>query len=44
LPPIRGNRSKTVDQLILELVTAIKMGAAKLVNNRKKRKRWEIPD
>jgi hypothetical protein len=43
-PPIPRQRSKTADQFLLEKITAIKAGPAKLVNNRKKRKRCENPD
>jgi hypothetical protein len=39
-----ARRSKTADQLLLELIPAIKSGTAKLVNNRKKRERCENPD
>jgi hypothetical protein len=43
-PPIRGDRSKAVDQSLLELIPAIKSRAANLVNNRKTRERCENPD
>jgi hypothetical protein len=37
-------RSKAVEQLLLEMIPAIKVRAANLVNNRKKRERCENPD
>jgi hypothetical protein len=44
VPPFAAYRSKATDYLLLELIPAIKEGAANLVNNRKKRKRCENPD
>jgi hypothetical protein len=43
-PPSAANRSKAIDQLLLEMIPAIKVGVVKVVNNRKKRKRCENPD